>query len=256
MFNKNLCLVSQYYHLCFIGQAFNMSQEVENVKALLTFNTPSAVFLAAPTMGGKSTLMFGILKNASGCFQRPPDKIVYAYRHFQPLFREMIKSIPNIIMFEGLPTADDIEDWSKGTEHMVLVLDDMIAEVVKDAQTLSLFTMKCHHMCITVFLLSQHLFFPGKFSRSISLNIHYFLIFKNPRDRKQALYFASQPFPDSLEYVKSALAKAHSKPYGYLCIDLSPSTPEEYRLRTNILPGEVPIVYLPKSSQTTDGIYK
>ena len=49
-------------------------------------------------------------------------------------------------------------------------------------------------------------------------------------------------------FIDSYIKATSSKKYGYLFVDLSPRLYGEetlYRLRTNILPGETTIVYLP-----------
>lgn len=81
----------------------------------------------------------------------------------------------------------------------------------------------------------------------MSLNAHYMILFKNPRDASQISHLAKQMYPGKTKYVQEAYADATSKPYGYLFIDLKQDTPEYGRLRTNILPGETQYVYLKKT---------
>ena len=82
------------------------------------------------------------------------------------------------------------------------------------------------------------LFPPGKLSRTISLNSHYFVIFRNPRDSLGISTLAKQMFPGHTDYLMQSFCDATSRPYGYLVIDCHQLTPENVRLRTNILPGE------------------
>ena len=89
----------------------------------------------------------------------------------------------------------------------------------------------------------SHLFPPGKLSRTISLNSHYMVIFRNPRDSLGISTLAKQMFPKHINYLMEAFDDATSKPYEYLMIDCHQLTPENMRLRTNILPGERQIVY-------------
>jgi hypothetical protein len=50
------------------------------------------------------------------------------------------------------------------------------------AAAASLFTKKSHHRNISVMYIEQNLFHKGKNHRTISLNAHYMVLFKNPRD--------------------------------------------------------------------------
>ena len=45
-------------------------------------------------------------------------------------------------------------------------------------------------------------------------------------------------YPENVNYVMDSFNDATSKSYGYLMLDLHQLTPEDFRLRTNILPGE------------------
>ena len=65
-----------------------------------------------------------------------------------------------------------------------------------------------------------NLFPPGKLSRTISLNSHYFVIFrKNPRDSLGISTLAKQMFPGRTDYLMESFWDATSRPYGYLVID-------------------------------------
>ena len=120
--------------------------------------------------------------------------------------------------------------------------------ILKSPEIQALITTKYHHRNVTVFWFTHNLFMTQKYSRTISLNTQYIILFKNPRDKKQASYLASQIYPRNTSYMMSALEKAHICNYGYLCIDLTPSSYDKYmyRLRTNILPNEDTIVFVPK----------
>jgi hypothetical protein len=93
---------------------------------------------------------------------------------------------------------------------------------------------------------SQNLFYKSKHNRTISLNAHYMVLFKNPRDVTQITTLSRQMFPGRGKFLVEAFKDATAKAYGYLLIDLKPDTEEKYRIRTNIFPGERHYVYVPK----------
>ena len=60
---------------------------------------------------------------------------------------------------------------------------------------MNLFTKGSHHRNLSVIYIVQNLFHQGKGNRSISLNSHYLVLFKNPRDKLQILTLAKQMYP-------------------------------------------------------------
>jgi hypothetical protein len=89
-------------------------------------------------------------------------------------------------------------------------------------------------------------FNKGKENRNISLNTHYLVLFKNPRDSAQIAHLGRQIFPERVKYFREAFADATSRPYGYLLVDLKTTTPDDLRLRTDIFPDKDTIVYVYK----------
>lgn len=80
----------------------------------------------------------------------------------------------------------------------------------------------------------------------MSLNAHYLVLFKNPRDATQVSTLARQMYPGRNKFLVEAFKDATAKPYGYLLIDLKGDTEEKYRIRTNIFSNERQFVYVPK----------
>ncbi len=145
-------------------------------------------------------------------------------------------------MIQGFP--NDVNELIKGHDNSLIVLDDLMSQCSNDPRVADLFTRCSHHRGISVLYLTQNLFPPGKLSRTISLNSHYMLIFRNPRDSLGVTTLAKQMFPKHTNYLMEAFDDATNKPYGYLLIDCHQLTPENLRIRTNILPGERQIVYV------------
>ena len=146
----------------------------------------------------------------------------------------------NITHIEGLP---NLEDFS-GNEPILVIIDDMMREA--DNRVVDLFTKGCHHRNISVFFITQNLFHQGRGQRDISLNAHYIVCFKNPRDRVQIRYLARQIYPDSPKFIEEAYTDATKNPHGYLLIDLKQSTDEDMRVRSSIFPDTTNYVYVPK----------
>jgi len=179
-------------------------------------------------------------------FTVPPQKIMYAYSEYQPLFDVMRQTIPNIIFHQGLPDREELEALSEGMDHVVLVLDDLMLKITGSEECVQLFTVHSHHKRQSIVFLTQNLYPPGKYARSISLNCAYVVLFRNDRDQRQALSFASQILPGQTKYFKYAFDLATMQRYSYLLVDLSTHTDKTYQLRTRIFPGEDTVVYAPR----------
>ena len=96
---------------------------------------------------------------------------------------------------------------------------------------------------MSVVYLAQNLFPKNKFARTISLNAHYMVLFKNPRDASQ---FANlrQMYPKRSQFAVEAYKDATREPYSYLLVDLRPEQDDDLRLQTNVFPGETQYVYV------------
>ena len=152
-----------------------------------------------------------LIENANGMFTVPPRRIVYAYSEYQPLFDVMKRTIPNIIFHQGLPDREDLENHSEGLDHVILVLDDLMLKITQSEDCVQLFTVTSHHRNITVLFLTQNLYPPGKYARSISLNCANVIFFRNERDKKQVLTFASQILPGQTGYFREAYERSTNR---------------------------------------------
>ena len=203
---------------------------------MLPFKHPFTGLVAGPTGCGKTEFVFKVIENKTKMIYPPPSRIWYCYGEYQPLFA----TYPYITFNEGLP---DISNFD-GKEPTLLVIDDLMEET--NNTVVSIFTKISHHRNISVFYLAQNLFPKNKHARTISLNSHYLILFKNPRDASQFAVLARQMYPNGSKFAVEAFKDATEKPYGYLLVDLKPDTEKRLRLRTNIFPGEQTTVYVKK----------
>ena len=166
----------------------------------------------------------------------PPEKIIWHYGEWQSLFETM----PNVEFVEGLPDPKQYD----GTRRSLVIIDDLMNETNRSVT--DLFTKGSHHRNLSVIHIVQNLFSRNKEHRTISLNAHYLVIFKNPRDNSQILHLAKQAYSSRPKVLQEAFLDATSKSYGYLLLDFKQNTQEEYRLRSQIFPNETNFVYVPR----------
>lgn len=217
--------------------------EIES-ENLIKFKANSNIIVTGQSHAGKSTFVFSLLKQLK-LFESNIQHILYVYGIWQPLFDRMEREISSITFFQGIPDKEILERYSSKSGNILLVLDDVMGIGASNVELMNLFTTYSHHMGITVIFLLQNIFPPGKYMRTISLNAHYIILFKNPRDERQVRTLGSQIFPNQSNYFMDAYKRATEIPYSYLCVTLYPGTAERYRLSSHIFPEEETILYLP-----------
>ncbi|CAH3024490.1 unnamed protein product, partial [Porites evermanni] len=197
---------------------------------------PSSVIIAGPSGSGNTELVEQWLRDQN-LFQVKPRKIVYAYDRWQPRFDRMQKK-EGIQFYRGVPDPRQLTQWFGRTRGGVLVLDDLMEEGGQDKRVLDLFTKDSHHRNITVLYLTQDLFPPGKFAKTINRNAHYIVAFKNPRDQTGIRTVLLQAFPDRWRQVLRLFKRLTSHPFGYLMLDVHPASDDRYRLWSHLTPRE------------------
>lgn len=196
------------------------------------FIAPATIVLSGTTSSGKSTWIERFLK--SNMFNIEPKHVFYCYGVYQTKFEQM----PNVTFIHGLP--ETFEQFH-GSQHNLIVIDDLQDEVANSKAVEQLFTRDSHHRNLSVVYINQNLFYQGKHSRTIALNTHYTVLFRNPRASSQLRILRSQTGLRHLEEAYHDCMK-HDR-FGYLLIDLSPFSMTDCKLRTHIFPGEDTVVY-------------
>jgi GTPase SAR1 family protein len=197
---------------------------------------PFTALIAGPTGCGKTVFVRKFLEHLSEMTEPVPAEVIYCYGEWQ----QMYESMNGVNFHEGLP---DVEEWRPDKRRLV-ILDDLMAET--DDRVTKLFTRGSHHRNLSVIYIVQNLFGKNKEQRTISLNSHYIVLFKNPRDGSQITNLAKQMYPGRTSYVQEAFKDATAHPHGYLLLDLRQDTPDHLRLRANIFPDEQRVAYIPK----------
>lgn len=139
---------------------------------------------------------------------------------------------------EGL---SKIEDLPKDGQHRIWIIDDLMDDAGNSSQIADLFTKFSHHLNYSVVLLSQNLFNKGRYYRTISLQVQYLFLLKSVRDTSIISTLGRQM--GNTKFLTACYEEATSNPYGYLFLDLKPSTDDKFRVRTNIF-NEPSIVFV------------
>lgn len=186
--------------------------------------------VAGPSKSGKTEFVKKLVENTHW-ISPSPEKIIWCYREWQPAYETLqhrVKFIRNIPEDDEKLVAD-IE-----TRHL-LIFDDMMGGRAIES-IVDWFTRKAHHRNTSVIYITQNVA-----HRTISLNAHYLVLFKNPRDKSQIVVLSRQL---DMPHLISAYHDATRIPHGYLIVDLSPQTPDELRLRSHMF--QTLTVYMPR----------
>ncbi len=196
---------------------------------------PFTCIVSGPTGCGKSVFVFKLLTNLREMITPLPQKVLYCYGEYQKAFA----SYPWVEFYEGLPKSSMFD----GTP-MLVIIDDLMHET--NDMVANLFTKISHHRSVSVIYITQNIFHKCKQSRTISLNAHYMILFKSPRDVGQIAILGRQLYPENRKFLVEAFKDATSEPHSYLMLDLKPDTCELYRVRASIFSMVQQVVYLPK----------
>lgn len=213
---------------------------------VIPFVCPTTFYLSGSTGSGKTWFLAQLLKYQDEMFvPHPPARIVYCYGVWQSLYEKMEADIKNIEFHRGLPTREEIKDLTSDKKHHMIILDDLMNQAQESAVISDAFTLNSHHLNVSICMISQVLFHRGKYARTLSLNSHYMIIFRNIRDKFAIVDLAKRMYPSQSHQVKEIFNDATKSPYSYLLLDLSPHSDDRYRLRAQILPhpNEETVVY-------------
>ena len=205
----------------------------------LRFKVPFNMIVCGPTQSGKTTLVKELIRYKNELFDRPPQHIIYCYgSEWQRVFDEL--KTYGVQFIKGLPKQNIATLFPKHKRPGLLILDDLMNNVKDSDDIVQLFTKGTHHCDVCAIYIAQNPFPGGKHGRTMSINTHYNILFKNPRDCLSTSIIFRQMFPNKSKRAMKAYEQAVDKQYGYLFLDYHPQTPDFLRLQGCILPNEAP----------------
>lgn len=198
---------------------------------LIKLKHPFSLLLAGPSSCGKSTFVCNLLSDIANNIDFPIKKIHWCYseENARPNINCKEKGF-QILYHIGIPESFSNEN----NEPLLVILDDLMNETGNNSKVSELFTKGSHHRNISVILITQNIFHKGSHTRDISLNAKYIVLFKNPRDGAQAGHLCRQIYPENSRSLTEIYKSATEKPYSYLLIDLTQTSNDLIRFRSDI----------------------
>ena len=196
--------------------------------------TDRVMCVSGPSQSGKTQFVLRLLDQKNEMFQQPLNAILWCYGIHDGELQNLLQ-FKGYKTLRGLPKEQDIETQS------ICVLDDLLSESENSKEVTNMCTRAAHHKNAFIILISQNLFPGGKEARTRSLNTHYYVIFKNPRDKLQFEVLARQISSTHSKDLIAVYEDATRNPHGYLFIDFTQECPDHMRYRTNIF--EPPVTY-------------
>ena len=104
----------------------------------------------------------------------------------------------------------------EGDENDLVVLDYQMSEAGKLEDTSTIFNKGSYNRNITVVYIVQNVLDKGKVQWTISLNSHYMLLVKNPRDEGQMRSLSQQVFHTKVKIFMDSFREAITNYHKYL----------------------------------------
>lgn len=201
------------------------------------FKNDSVFMVAGPSSSGKTVFVQKLLQHSNTLFKNKINNIHWYYGIIPPPSMMELQ----IRLHQGLS-----EGWSEIIEPMdVIVLDDLFVEAGNNKEVTNAFTRLAHHKPCTLIYITQNVFHRGNDARTRSLNTHYLVLMKNPRDASQISYLARQMYPKNSKFLTDVYRDVcDNEAFSYILLDFHQETPSKLRVRSNIFPGEAYSVYV------------
>jgi len=199
---------------------------------------------------GKTYRIINILKLKDQLLENGEQikNIVFCYAVWQPCYDELKGVVTTWI--NKMPTNAEFIELVKPYQAnggSIVVLDDFLGSVGKEMS--EMVCVSARHHGVSLFILFQTLFPKDKLATTITRNVKFMHILKNPRDNSAIRFLASQLYPGNFQWIVQAYHAATEYPFSCFLIDLTQKCPEKFRFRSHYLPSEFPMrVWSQKSS--------
>jgi hypothetical protein len=158
----------------------------------------------------------------------------------QPAYFEELRSYaPGIQFVKGLSQAEEMIEFNPAVRNLIII-DDLFHEALNSKWFLDLSTKTSHHKNTSVVFLVQNIFMQSKFSKTISNQAKYIVLFKNVRDINQTKHIGQQVLGEGGGRILNKVLQevTDTNKFGSIILDLHPLANDRLRILTGVFPHE------------------
>ena len=116
------------------GKNIDQSQPLKEI----TFQHPFSMMVTGPSGSGKTEWTRKLLLTA--LIHPPPERILWCFGQWQPLYEDLQKRIPWIEFVHGIPDYLNSPQFIKPGKRNLIIFDDLMTEAKCDQRIANLFT--------------------------------------------------------------------------------------------------------------------
>ena len=116
---------------------------ITSSQGVIKFQHPFTMIVAGPIMSGKSYWMKQRL--LSDRITPPPDRIIWLYKRWQPLYEDLKDRIPHLEFIRGLPANKNSDTFLNLNERTFVVIDDLMKYATENKDVCELFVEGAQH---------------------------------------------------------------------------------------------------------------
>jgi hypothetical protein len=219
---------------------------------MFCFRHPTTSLIAGPTQCGKTYFFISVQKNKRN--QPEPQRIVWVCGEWHSAYAELQRELPQIEFVKNFQ-PQLCESFDRRVRNLVVLDDQMENRNAHKRGTHSVvkfFIQGSLHRNMTAVYIVQNLFNQDRSMRTVSLNVHCIIVFKNPRDGTLIQTLVCQVFPgnstpllDAFKDATTVTSGDSGTARGNLLLDFHPTSCDALRMLTNIF-HERPTAYVPQ----------
>lgn len=229
----------------------------------LKFKCPFGMTVSGSSQSGKSEFLFNLIKFRDNMFTSQFSRIIYCQPNaFAPKNQEFFKRLqdlcPNIELCSNLPSISTL-NLDLSNSPSLLLIDDLMTSVLWSKSMVDLLANDVHNYNISVVIVLQNYFAPGKYGKSLVRNCQYRVFFYNRIEQLELRTISSQVanapnfFAANFDFLIKTFPNA---PSYYLLIDGHyRTTSADFWCRSNIFPEGPqniisPIIFYPSTTKS------
>ena len=171
--------------------------------------------------------MVNLLKEVHRTVDREVDSVLLCYKCHQKVYSDLKKSMPNLILFEGVPNEDQLNQWMNAYDCKIMIFDDQLGTIEKREYReyyTDLVRVYAHHKNLSVWFLVQNLYTAKTDTlRVITNQTFYTFLFTMPRGMTSLAILGKQILRGGNETFFKIYQKVSREPYSPLIVNTHPA---------------------------------